>query len=263
MSLTSQAVVAVTHYLLDGSTWAGNRVHEQPLDPIGDLMRPTEEAAQPVICVYVEKARAPITGRLTQGDFTEITLKIIVYISPGKTKLPDDAGYEFELDSNSAGLTLNIVARQVDAVFHRGGSDWLPVWKKLLYQITERVERYLLVEVENGFKIPAIEISYMGNAIPDPDYGAPMTAGWAAFDAALRAAGGEKILLADLFTGLIENPAGLPSYQVLQNNYGLTDAALAATGLGPVPGATDEDGEIVDLEEVDLTSSTIITPEDD
>lgn len=263
MSLVSQAVVAVTHYLLDGMTWAGSNIWEQPLDPIGDLMAPEEQGTRPVICVYVEKAQAMISGRRTQGDKTEIDLKIIVYVAPGKVKLPDEDAFTFELDGTTAGLTLNVVSRQVDAAFHIGDSGWAAIWKGFVYNLSERIERYLLVEIENGVKIPAIEICYRANCIPDPDFGCPIGGSWLKLDTALRAASDDKAKLADLFKTLIENPTGLPEYKVFQLNDGLTDAGMAVTGLAPVPGATDENGDPVELEDVDLVATTVITPEDE
>ena len=263
MSLVSQAVIAVTHYLLDGRTWAGSNILEQPLDPIGELMKPVEQGSEPVICVYVEKAKWNITGRRTQGDDAEIDLKIIVYVAPGKVKLPDEDALVYELDGTTAGLTLNIVSRQVDAVFHTGDGGWLKVWSRFVYTLSDRTERYLLVEIENGVKIPAIEICYRGSCIPDPDFGSPIGGAWLKLDTALRAASEDKAKLADLFKTLIENPAGLPEYKVFQANEGLTDAGMAATGLAPIPGAIDGDDMPVVLEDVDAVGTSVIVPEDE
>lgn len=262
MSLTTQAVVAVTHYLLEDATWAGDRILEQPIDPVGDLLSHAGEGAQPVIAVYVEKSKTTVDGRNTQGDKSELDLKVIAYITPGVTKLPDTEEWEFTLDANTAGLTLNVVARQIDAAFHVSTSVWLPIWKKFLYSIRSKEERYLLIEIENGVKIPAIEVSYHCDAIPDPDFGNPMSRAWQDLDAALRAQADSREKLADLFKSLIENPAGLPYFADFQNNHGLTDAAYAATGLGPMSGVVDDNGNVPGLEEVDVDASTIIVPED-
>jgi hypothetical protein len=261
MSLTSQAIVSLTHYVLDGVTWADDRVLEQPIDPIGDLLQNAGTAQKPWIAVYVESARYDINGRETQGMKGSLALKIFVYVSPGKTELPD--GYAFKLDGTRAGLALNLVGRQVDAAFHGADTGWLAVWKKFIVNFHQREVRYMLVEIENGVRVPAMEITYTTTAIPDPDFGMPMTTAWAEFDQQLRAAGGEKTVLADLLKELIENPTGLPEYELLQRNFGLTDAALSATGLAPVSGATTDAGDPVGLVDVTIHGDTLILPEDE
>jgi hypothetical protein len=261
MSLVAQALVALTHYVLDGRTWADDRIQEQPVDPIGDLLEQASGAQKPVLAVYVESSKVDVDGRETQGKKGELDLKVFVYISPGTTELPE--GTVFTLDGRKAGLTLNVVGRQVDASLHFGNPEWIAVWNRFVVNVEERMVRYMLVEIENGARVPTMEITYRCCTIPDPDFGKPIYGAWLAFDSALRAAGGDKILLADLIKGMIENPIGLPDYQDLQANFGLTDAALAATGLGPVPGAVDEDEETVELEEITNDGDTIIVPEDE
>lgn len=261
MSLVAQALVALTHYLLDGRTWAGARVQEQPVEPIDDLLRGAEGAQKPVIAVYVESAKMDVVGRETQGQKGMLDLKVFVYVAPGITELPE--GAVFTLDGRQAGLTLNVVGRQIDAALHSGSATWLPVWRKFVTSVEEREVRFMLVEVENGVKIPTMEITYRCCTIPDPDFGTPIYGAWLAFDTALRAAGGDKIILADLLKGMIEEPGGLPDYQDLQMNFGLTDAGLAATGLAPVPGAVGDDDEPVDLEEIELDGGVTIVPEDE
>jgi hypothetical protein len=261
MSLVAQALIALTHYVLDGQTWAGDRIMEQPVEPIGDLLNGAGAAQKPVLAVYVESAKMQVQGRETQGERGMLDLKVFAYIAPGRTELPE--GTDFELDGRQAGLTLNVVGRQIDAALHVGDAAWLPVWRKFVFSIEEREVRYMLVEVENAVKIPTMEICYRCSTIPDPDFGTPLYGAWLAFDGALRTAGGDKAVLADLFKGMIENPAGLPDYQDLQMNLGLTDAGLAATGLAPVPGAVDDDDEPVELEDIGLDQDVVIVPEDE
>ena len=261
MSLVSQALVSLTRYVLLGNTWAADRVLEQPVEPIDDLLRGADGAQKPVLAVYVESAKMEVVGRETQGRKGMLDLKVFVYIAPGTTELPE--GTAFTLDGRQAGLTLNVVGRQVDAALHFGSDAWISVWRKFVVSVDEREVRYMLVEVENGVKIPTMEICYRCSTIPDPEFGTPVYGAWLALDTALRTAGGEKAVLADLFKAMIENPAGMPDYQDLQVNFGLTDAALAATGLGPVPGATDDDEETVELEDITNDGDAIITPEDE
>lgn len=264
MSLTAQAVVSVTHYLLDGATWANDRIFEQPIDPIADILTRNDGPTEPVLAVYVEKAEYSVTGRNTQGNDGDSDLKIIAYIAPGKLKLPNGS-YEFELDGNqTAGLSLNVIGRQIDAAFHTGNAVWAAVWRGFILSISQRSVRYLLVEIENGLKFPAMEITYKCRTIPDPEFGQPMSKAWVALDAALRATEDpEKIQLADLFKSLMEQPAGLPAYRVQQNNFGLTDAALAVASPGPLGGPFEEGDPPVDLEDIILDGETVVAPEDE
>lgn len=261
MSLVAQALVALTHYVLHDRTWAGDRIMEQPVDPIGDLLEQASGGMKPVLAVYVESSKIDVDGRETQGKKGELELKVFVYISPGMTELPEGAA--FTLDGRKAGLTLNVVGRQVDAALHFGNPGWIAVWNRFVISVDERMVRYMLVEIENGARVPTMEITYRCCTIPDPDFGTPIYGAWLAFDTALRTAGGDKTLLADLIKGMIENPTGLPDYQDLQMNFGLTDAGLAATGLAPVPGAVDDDEFPVELEEINLDQSVVIVPEDE
>lgn len=261
MSLVSQALVAITHYVLDGQTWAGDKIMEQPVDPIGDLLLNAGTRQKPVIAVYVETARHDVEGRETQGMKGELDLKIFAYISPGITELPEGVG--FTLDGRTAGLTLNVIGRQIDGALHSGNPSWISVWRRFVIKVDERSVRYMLVEVENGARVPTMEVTYRCCTIPDPDFGTPIYGAWLDLDTALRAASAEKTKLADLFKGMIENPADLPDYQDMQANFGLTDAGLAATGLAPVPGATDDEEETVQLEEIGFDQDVTIVPEDE
>lgn len=261
MSLVAQALVALTHYVLDGRTWAADRIQEQPVDPITDLVEAASGPQKPVLAVYVESAKIDVDGRETQGEKGELELKIFVYISPGVTELPD--GYAFILDGRQAGLTLNFVGRQIDAALHYGNADWIRVWQKFVVKVEERGVRYMLVELENGVKVPTMEISYRCCTIPDPDFGQPLYGAWLALDSQLRLAGGDRALLADLIKAAIEAPADLPAYQDLQMNFGLTDAGMAATGLAPVLGAATVDGDPVPIENIALDQTVTIVPEDE
>lgn len=261
MSLVAQALVALTHYVLDGRTWAGDRIQEQPVDPISDLIEAASGPQKPVLAVYVDSAKMDVEGRETQGKKGELDLKVFVYISPGVTEVPE--GTAFTLDGRQAGLTLNVVGRQVDAALHYGNDAWVKIWNRFVVSVEERVVRYMLVEIENGVKVPTMEITYRCCTIPDPEFGQPIYGAWQGLDTQLRVAGGDKVLLADLIKGMIETPAGLPDYRDLQINFGLTDAALAATGLAPVTGATTEQGAPVKLQQVDVLSGVTIVPEDE
>lgn len=252
MSLLNQALVYITHYALEGRTWADTNIKDQPIDPIGDLLQGAGDRQKPVLAVYVESARSPVSDRATQGQKTTVNLKVFVYISPKKMDLPEDV--EFELDGTTAGLSLNLVGRQVDAALHHGNSDWIAVWRKFILSIAERRVQYILVEIEDNVRIPAMEITYECEAIPDPEFGVAIEnlKAWSLLDAALRADGGQKVALADLFKAMIEAPEGLAGWENLMQNFGLTVPGLDATGLGPYEheAVDDETHEPVPLSSV-------------
>lgn len=263
MSMVGQAVLIATDGVVRGKTWAGDRILQQPVDPIGEVLRSAGEEPGPVIATYVESSDFDVVGRQSQGRKATVELKIFVYLGPGRVAVPKGEDEFFYLDQTTAGLLLNLMARQVDAALH-GDGDWVQIWRKFVSAIQRRRVLYLLVEVENGVKIPTLEISYTLETIPDPDFGVPLTVAWSMLDAKLRAGGEEQVALADLLKGMIVAPEGLPAYQDLQNNFGLTRAALAATGLGPVvPEAVEPDtGELPVLEEVEIGTDVAVGPPD-
>jgi hypothetical protein len=255
MSLVSQALVIATEKTLNGATWAGSRVLRQPIDPIAEVLRENGGNQIPVIAVYVEAATFDIEGRATQGNKGQLDLKVFVYIAPGVTKI-DDGTYDFVMDTTSAGLTLDIMGRQVDAALHTSLSAWLEIWRKIVISVSKKIEKYALIQIETGVRVPALEILYSVHTIPDPDFGVAVDGmiAWRMIDAQLRTEGADGIKLADLFKSLIETPAGLQPYQTFVNNAGLTAADFASTGLAPVPGSTDPTtGGMPILEDVTIT----------
>jgi len=231
MSLINQAVVHIAQNCLLDQTWATDLVFKQPVDPIGDVLRSGGAEQKPVLAVYVDTTDFVVEGGQTQGNSANVDLKVFIYIAPGRVNLPDDIT-EFSLDTNTAGLTLDLVARQVDqALFHHEG-PWMDVWRKFFSKVVGRKIRYMLVEVENAVRVPTMEITYSLVTSPDPNYGSPLKPGWVLFDQILRTSS-EGIILADIFKQAIEGAGGLPDYQILQTNFSMTDAALGATGLAP------------------------------
>lgn len=263
MSLINQAVVHIAANCLADQTWAVDRVFPQPVDPIGEVLRSSSEKQRPVVAVYVDSAEFDVEGHQTQGSSSNIELKVFVYVAPGRVQLPDDVT-QFKLDTTTAGLTLNLMARQVDQALFHHESTWNDVWRKFCSKVTRRTIRYMLVEVEDAVRIPTMEITYSIVASPDPNYGSPLKPGWVMLDEILRTSA-EGAVLADLFKGMIEGPGGIPDYQILQTNFGLSDAALASTGLAPFdPASVDPDtGNTPLLEEVTVIGDVVVGPVDD
>ncbi|KQW30754.1 hypothetical protein ASE36_00165 [Rhizobium sp. Root274] len=244
MSLVAQALCITAQNLIKGQTWAGNDVLLQPVYPLEAVMREGRDAA-PVIAVFAEHTKFDVEGRATQGREARVELKFFVYNAPGTQRIIIDGAeaIEISLDTETAGLTLNAVARQIDAALHFGPDLWLECWNKMVLSIDDREIRYVLIEIEDGVKIPAAEIGYTLKAIPDPDFGGALTVAWQKFDAALKATA-EGALVARLFETLITDPMGLPDWQLVKRNFGLTSGAIGTIGLGPYQGVTLPDGEV-------------------
>lgn len=252
MSLVSQALCVIAQAIVKGRTWAGDDVLLQPVYPIEEVLKDGRDPA-PVIAVYAEHARYDVEGRGSQGRKTRVDLKFIVYNAPGVNRITvrsdSDAsdGVEdsliIDVDTEKAGLTLNVVARQIDASLHADVALWADCWRKMVVTIEDRDVRYILIEIENGVKIPAAEIGYTLSVIPDPDFGAPMTAAWVLFDTALKSTA-EGAVLAEIFELLITEPSGLPDWKQFRDTFALSPGGMAATGLGPFAGVTAADGEI-------------------
>jgi len=252
MSLIAQALCVVAQNIVKGRTWAGDDVLLQPVYPIEEVLKEGRDPA-PVIAVYAEHAKYDVEGRASQGRKTRVEMKFIVYNAPGVNRItvrPDSNSTDevedaliIDVDTEKAGLTLNVVARQIDAALHADVSLWADCWRKMVVTIEDREVRYILIEIENGVKIPAAEIGYTLSTIPDPDFGAPMTAAWVLFDTALKSTA-EGAVLAQVFALLITEPAGLPGWKQFRDNFALSSAGMAATGLGPYAGVTTSDGDI-------------------
>lgn len=256
MSLVSQALCIVAQNIVKGRTWAGADVLLQPVYPIEDVLKEGREPA-PVIAVYAEHVKYDVEGRSGQGRKSRVEMKFFVYNAPGVNALTIDgvSTIEINLDTEKAGLTLNVVARQIDAALHADVALWSDCWRKMVVKLEDREIRYVLIEVENGVKIPTAEISYTIDAIPDPDFGAPLTAAWVLFDTALSATD-EGAILAKIFEALIVKPSGLPDWKQFRDNFVLTSAGMASTGLGPFAGVTLPDGEIPPFNEHTVTSQS-------
>lgn len=142
---------------------------------------------------------------------------------------------------------MNLIGRQVDAALHFGNPEWLAVFRRFVTRGEGKVVGYVLVEVENSVRIPCLEIAYDLITVADADYGKPIYGAWADLDVLLRKTE-EGRHLADLIKSMIETPSGLLPYQQFQVNFGMTDAAIRAVGLGPIT----DDGSTPLLTDVEL-----------
>ncbi len=257
MSLISLATRVVLARLLQGSTWARDLILDQPLDPISEVLRATEGKSSTVIAIYTSEAKGKPVGMETQGGVQTVRMAVYAYIAPSRVDLPDEV--EFSIDNVGSGLALGTLGRQIDAAMHMGKPAWQNVWRRFVLKVDDKVSRFVLVEVQGGVKVPCLEVLYDLDCVADADFGRPLYGAWLDLDGLLRADGhgSEGEMLADHIKTLIENPAGLPDYDVFQQNFALTDAAYQATGLAPLETVN---GAVPDLEHVDVPMEGEITP---
>jgi len=254
MSLISLATRAIFQEMLRNRTWAEDRILDQPIDPVQEVLRGADERGKPVIAVYTSKAEGKPTGLDTQGGVQEIDLMVYAYLPPRKIELPDSV--TFEIDNTGAGLALNVMGRQVDAAQHYGNADWVKLWRKFVLSIESRTDRFVLVEIERGLPVPCLEIQYRLRAVAEADFAKPLYGAWKELDTLLRAStvpGSAD--LANLMKGLIESPANLFDYEAFQLNHGLTDNAFMSTGLAPL--ATKDDRSVPNADEIDARPDEI------
>lgn len=259
MSLVTQALVIVAAFVLENRTWAGEQIQRQPISPMGEILQggPTQK---PFLAVYAESARFDIEGRATNGREGDVELKIYVHIAPGVTITDEEI--ELTLDISNAGFTLDMMGRQVDHAFHIPGV-WFKIWNLFVMSVKRRDVKYALYETEDGIRVPTMEITYSLKTIPDPMHGGLISGqkAWLALDAAMRDRGEETTAVANIFKELIEAEEGLPDYQALQANFGLTAGGVRASGIGPlVDGATNEDGTTPPLSEINFNTSVDVVP---
>jgi hypothetical protein len=251
MSIASQAIITTARKLITGATWAGANVEEAPVDPVSELINKAAEGkVLPYIAVYIERMTGKPNG--VEGD---ADLKIYIYLPPNEMQVPD--GESFRPSRRIAGMTLNILARQVENALATTVAPWSEIWRRLVLSIGDRTFRPLLLEIENGVRVPAMEISLALDVLPEPEIGSPLSTTYQLFDAALRAT--DDAVIADIFKAAIENPADLEAYEDAAMQLHMTSAAVDALGIGPITAdALDEEGSIPLVADTDL-----VPPEDD
>ncbi|WP_395175512.1 hypothetical protein [Roseibium alexandrii] len=258
MSLVAQSLLTILRGVLTNRTWAENRILEQPIDPIDDVVGPRGRPGKAVVAVYVEKVEGEPSGLETQRGMQEMTLRVITYVPP-KLEV-DDNGAPLRFDHSGAGLALNLIARQVEVALHVGNETWVNLFRKFAVKIKKRNTRFLLVELEESVRIPTMEQTFEVCTVAEPEIGTPIYGAWIEFDVALRTTPpGSK--MADLMKMVIENPIDLTGPEQLQATWNLSDAAFEATGLAPL--ATDANGEAIDGVNDIISSPDIeVTPPD-
>lgn len=249
--ITSLASRMIVEILLFGKTAAGSRVLLSPTDPIAHMLEAAVGGVSgPVIAIYTGSAKREAKDRSIGGPTVQM-LTLYVYIPPSKVTIIE-GGLEVEFSDTNAATTLDVIARQIDRALRFGIEPWQSLWNKLAYVINDVTQKPVLVEIEKGVAIPALEIVYDIKTLEEPKYGQPSHF-WADFISALGEAG-EAGVMADLIRKLIEAPGSLSMIDIARINEGLTGVAYDNIGLGlladPIDGnpppVIPDDGVTVD-----------------
>lgn len=257
MSLVGQALLMVAARAISGQTWAEDRVSEQPIDPLTTVIDADGGAGKPAVAVYTESVESDPRALETQRGEQTATLKIVAYLPPKITVTEGETELSFE--HKGAGFALNVLGRQIDRALHHGNAPWVNMFRKFASRIVEKKLRFLLIELEDGVRIPSLELTYVTACIAEPEFGKALFGYWVEFDTLLRE-DTEEATLADVIKALIETPSDLPGFEQFQMTNNLTDSDMIAIGLAPM--ATDEDGEEVTLTEVEIDGEMpVVGPE--
>jgi hypothetical protein len=238
--------------LIRGATAAGQRVIDAPVDPIGLLLDPDSPTDTPLIAVFVQEASSSPKGMDFTG--TERTLDVILftYLPPTTTKVED--GYIFESRDAGGAAALDIISAQIDRALRFGSAVWRDVLHNIAYSIEKTMVRHVLVEIENGVRIPTVEHLITMKVCSEPSFGRPLTHAdngvWLSLDTAMRSSP-DTLPFANLVKALIEGPTGMPDWRYIQGVLGTTYADIR--GLGMAPQDATEDGEPGLLEQVTVS----------
>ena len=234
MNLCSLAVRLAAVGALTGATWAGDRVRNQPIDPLAEL----EGSKQPLIAVFTgDSLNKPEASDWLAGDRT-IDVVIQVYI-PTEVQMGDGATVD-GLDKGGE-IVIEIVGRQIEAALLRGENAWAELWRAFVLKVHDANSRPYLIAPEKGPRIIAREIILSVDTLASPAFGAPQGA-WAdlisAIDSDPSLAG-----LATLIDAAIRGGAALPDWKTAATQLGLRFGV--ARGIGLAPADTTETGTAV------------------
>lgn len=255
MSLVSFALRLVASRIIQGQTWAGDRIYNSPIDPVAQWQQDaTEGSSQPCIAIYSGKRNADVVGKATQGKSARVELVFNIFVPPSVVVASPADGEEPEITletSNTGGaMVIDFMERQIEAAFRFGPPEWRAIWDILVVSIKSIESRPLLYEIDRTAQIPCVEVRYSIDAIPDPDFGVELLPAWALLKAAMLA-DPDYAASAPLIDQAISAPAGLADWQIAQAALGLTDAAAISIGIKPE--SLLEDGDQVPVTEITFT----------
>jgi hypothetical protein len=254
MSLVAQAMVMTVTRALRGQTWAADRVYEQPINPLKFALSGPDNGGKPMLAVYVEHTTGAPRGLELQHGIQSMCIKIVAYVPPVVRVV--EGGETLAFNNDSAALVLNLMQRQVLNHLQTGNTPWVQLFRKLSAGASERKSRFLLIEFEDGVRLPSAEMTIDLQCAPEPNIGEALKGPWLTLDGLLRGEGEGEI--ADLIKASVEAGGQVPDWALLQAQLNLSDEAYLASGLAPL--AVGEDGEAATLIDVEIDTQIEVTP---
>jgi len=251
VSLVALASRIILIEAIRDKTWAGDYVRNAPLDPVPGLLR--DATGTPLITVYTGIIKSKPDGRNLIGSEMQDRIEVVLQIYLPGSDLDDD-GADLNIGRAGAAFAVDVIWRQIVAALQRDiDNPWSRLWARLIVCYEDFDSRPVLIEVENGVRIPCREISLMCRTLPEPAFGVALNSFWADLDTVLRAGIGEdptleqqeRLMAADTLRSLITEPGDLPSWRQAAAVMGWSIGAARASGLAPFD--TTEDGEAGEL----------------
>lgn len=232
MNLCSLAVRLAAVGALTGATWAGDRVYNQPIDPLVNF----EGATAPLIAVFTgDSLNKPEHSDLLSGDRT-IDVVVQIYV-PTEVTLP--GGVKIDGVDKGGEIILELVGRQIEAALLRGGNPWAKLWRQFVLRIHDANSRPYLIQPDKGARIVAREIVLSVDTLAAPPFAAPEGA-WA--DLIVAIAGDATLAgLAPLVDAAIRGGDAMPGWKTAASLLGLREGV--ARGIGLAPADATETGE--------------------
>jgi len=167
----------IFQYAVRGRTWAGDRVVNQPLDPIDGLIS-REPTFGPLIAVYSTDSEFKVTGQDMTGGTPNLGLAVAIYCPQSANIDIDGTELNVKGSGGLAGFVLDTVAYQIRQALVSPTNKWGRLWAKFVPKISSFAIQPPYVEqgdkVRLGVRIMVIEFT----PINDPTIGRPMTDTW-------------------------------------------------------------------------------------
>lgn len=227
MSLADNALRICTVYALRGKTFAGQRVHDSPGNPL------PEKLPGVVITVFSGASSVAPDGRDLIGGDAESELSIHIHL-PDHVELFTGADpIRLDMRQGGTGPVFDFIWRQMVRAL-LGTDPWAELWRVFAAKLGKVTSSPYILEADKGGRFESREIRIPVEPIFDPPFGELEPASpWARL-LELMEANPETARLAPAFRFEIESPTGLSDWNVAAAALGLAPDEVTAIGIAPV-----------------------------
>lgn len=258
-SLVGMALRMSARRLLDGSTFAGGRVHDSAIAPVDHMVAQGEDQAFIVISTEDEEASG-IAGRDVTGGNRKIDLVIEIAIAHAVSAQPeaegdDPPGPEIVVPATDAGfeVSLSLIGRQaMRALFEQKDSPWADLFKRFCLGV-DKISNRRGVGNKDGARFAARQIILTIDCLQEPHFGHEPAEGdpWGDLLAQMSA-DPELSTLEPLIRQSVTGKPEIAAWDRGRSDQGLTDGGADRIGIGaaglegeepPLMGEGDTDAE--------------------